>query len=146
MRIIEQLSKYNDNLTLSQVKSLILEEHQKEKQREERGFQEIKNKFNNTYIKRINDGLLGKTIEIFQIKEIIRRERTTDWDWSYYFKGNKIVFSKRDINYININGNLTHWTFSKEELDNAEIISESQYISYLKQYKEIEEKLKNLIN
>lgn len=146
MRIIEQLSKYDDNLTLSKVKTLILEEQQKEKQKEEDEFQEIKDKFNNTYLKVIdNDGLFGKTVKIYQIQEIIRRERTTDWNFIYYFKGNKISFSKRDINFIKIKGNTTHWSFSKQELEDAEIINNSQYNLYLNQYQEIENNLKNIL-
>ena len=146
MRILEQLSKYDENLTLFKVKALILEEQQKEKQKEKNEFQEIKDKFNNTYLKIINnDRLFGKTVEIYQIEEIIRRERTTDWSFVYYFKGNKISFSKQDINFIKIKGNKTHWSFSKEELEQAEIITEYQYNLYLKQYQEIENKLYNIL-
>jgi hypothetical protein len=47
MRILDQLSKYNENLTLSEVKSLILEEQQKERQKEEDEFKEIENKLKN---------------------------------------------------------------------------------------------------
>jgi hypothetical protein len=146
MRIIEQLSKYDENLTLNKVKALILEEQQKENQKEENEFQEIKNKFNNTYLKIINnDGLFGKTVEIYQIEEIIRRERTTDWTFVYYFKGNKISFSKQNINFINIKGNKTHWSFSKEELEKAENIIELEYNLYLKQYQKLEDELKNIL-
>jgi hypothetical protein len=146
MRIIEQLSKYDENLTLSQVKVIILEEQQKEKQKEEREFQEIKDKFNNTYLKIIdNDGLFGKTIEIYQIEEILRRERTTDWSFVYYFKGNKISFSKQDINFIKIKGNTTHWSFSKQELEDAEIISKKEYIDYIQHYEQIQDRLQNIL-
>ena len=142
MRILEQLSKYNENLTLFQVKTIILEEKQNEKQKEEKEFQEIKNKFNNTYVKIINnDRIFGKTIEIYQIEEITGRERTTDWIFIYSFKGNLISFSKKYINY-----NEDFWSFSKEELEEAEIISESQYNLYLKQYQEIENKLQNILD
>lgn len=146
MRIIEQLNKYDDNLTLSKVKTLILEEQQKEVQKEEKEFQEIKDKFNNTYLKVIdNDGLFGKTVKIYQIQEIIRRDRTTDWSFCYYFKGNKISFSKGNVAFIKIKGNTTHWSFSKHELEDAEIINESQYNLYLNQYQEIENNLKNIL-
>jgi hypothetical protein len=142
MRILEQLNKYYENLTLFQVKTIILEEKQNEKQKEEKEFQEIKNKFNNTYIKKINnDRIFGKTIEIYQIEEITGRERTTDWIFIYSFKGNLISFSKKYINY-----NEDFWSFSKEELEEAEIISESQYNLYLKQYQEIENKLQNILD
>ena len=142
MRILEQLSKYNENLTLFQVKTIILEEKQNEKQKEENEFQEIKNKFNNTYIKRINnDRIFGKTIEIYQIEEITGRERTTDWIFIYSFKGNLISFSKKYINYDE-----NFWSFSKKELEQAEIINESQYNLYLNQYQEVENKFQNILD
>jgi hypothetical protein len=142
MRILEQLNKYDENLTLFQVKTIILEEKQNEKQKEENEFQEIKNKFNNTYIKKINnDRIFGKTIEIYQIEEITGRERTTDWIFIYSFKGNLISFSKKYINYDE-----NFWSFSKKELEQAEIINESQYNLYLNQYQEVENKFQNILD
>lgn len=146
MRIIEQLNQYDENLTLFKVKALILEKEQKERQKEEREFEYLQNKFKNTYIKIIdNHSLFGRTVEIYHIEEIIRKERTQDWNFIYYFKGTKISFSKRDINFVKIKGNTTHWSFSKEELEQTQIIDKHQYKSYLKQYEDINDKLNQIL-
>jgi hypothetical protein len=145
MRILEQLNKYDENLTLLHVKNIINEEIEKEKKEENRKKEEIKEKFNNSYIKieELHD-TYGELINIYHIKEITKIEKNTAWKPIFNWRGNKIMFYEKGFNFMKIKEDLTYFTFSEEDLINAQIINKSDYNLYLKKYKKLNKILKNI--
>ena len=99
-RILKYISKYDETLTIAQLKKAIELEQISAKQKETEKINTIKNDFSNTYLKELDEhSLFGKTLNIYCLKDYVRSERTTDWNLVYYFEGAKISFSKRIFHY-----------------------------------------------
>ena len=145
MNILEQLNNYDENLTLLQIKNIINNEKEEKERAEGRKLEEIRKKFNNSYIKieKICD-TYGKSINIYHIKDITDMGERTYYKNNFFWRGNKIFFSKNIFNFIKVKENLTHFILSESDLINGEIIDQSDYNLYLKKYKKLNKILKNI--
>ncbi len=141
-RVNIEILKENANLTVGELLTKLEEEQNAIQQKEDKEYEELKSKYNNVYLKGITNSIIfGKTLEVINITEIVSRERTTDWNYIYKFNGNKISFSKRDINKRTINDHL-----DIEKLNTYEIITEEEYNVYVDKYKQLSKELEVLIN
>lgn len=146
MRILEHLKKYESSLTVAQLIEKIEADMLAEKTNEEAKFKEIKQKFKNVYLKEIdNDTIFGKTLKIYHVERIASKERNTDWEFIYNIRGSELCFAKRDLYIVEYNGKGRDESFTEKELNEMEIISEEEYLTYLKQYNEITDKLLTII-
>jgi hypothetical protein len=145
-RILEYLEKYDENLTVAQLKEAIQIAKDVEDQKEIDNLNQIKQEFANTYLKVIDEEhMFGKTLNIYHIKEIVRTERCTDWSLVYYAKGNKISFSEREAYSRAFKPNTTHDSFSEEELRAMTKITEQEYNEYVHQYSRIKTMLSEIV-
>jgi hypothetical protein len=140
------LSQYNEKLTIAELKKAIEQEEEVNKLKENKEINLIKEKYQNTYLKYIEeDGIFGKTLNVIQLKEFVRTERTTDWELIYYFEGREISFSENNLFYKVFDTNRCSNSFSAKELKKTEIITEEDYLNYENKYKKIKTELENLI-
>ena len=145
-RILDYISKYDENLTIAQLKNAIEKEEILAKQKETEEINSVIEDFSNTYLKIIDeDNIFGKTLNIYNLKNYIRSERTADWDLIYYFEGSKIAFSKRGISKRDFNPERCVDSFDEKELRKMTIISKKEYNMYNWHYGEISKKLTYLI-
>jgi len=141
------LSKYDDKYTIAQLKKAIEADEKLAKEKEDKGLQKIKEKYQNTYLKYIDeDNIFGKTLNVVHLKEYVRSERTTDWELIYYFEGREISFSENNLFYKVFDTNRCSNSFSAKELKVMEIITEEEYLKYEDKYRQISAELENLIN
>lgn len=97
-RILDYIAKYDETLTIAQLRNAIKEERKSHKTKETEEINSVKDDFSNTYLKVIDEHtLFGKTLNIYSLKNYIRSERTTDWDLIYYFEGSKISFFQKEV-------------------------------------------------
>jgi hypothetical protein len=140
------LSKYDEKLTIAQVKEAIEADEISAKKKETEEIEKVKSVYQNTYLKYIEeDGIFGKTLNVIQLKEFVRTERTTDWELIYYFEGREISFSENNLFYKVFDTNRCSNSFSAKELKKTEIITEEDYLNYENKYKKIKTELENLI-
>ena len=145
-RILNYIAKYDENLTIAQLKEAIELEQKSEKEEEEKGVNTIVKDFSNTYLKKLDEhSLFGRTLRIYNLRNYIRSERTTDWNLTYYFEGTEIAFSERDIYKNDFNPDRCGNSFSEEELRSMAIITKEEYNAYNNHYEHIRTKLKDLI-
>ena len=145
-RALKFLGKYDENLTIAQLKQAVIEEDKKAAEKEQKEIEEIKKEFENTYVKYIaEDGIFGKTLNVIHFKDYVRSERTTDWNIVYYFEGTEISFSKRNIRKGDFTPNRCGNSFSEEDLRQMTTITEDEFEEYSEYYNEISSKLKDLI-
>ena len=68
------LAKYDENLTIAQLKQAVVEEERKSAEKEQEEIQEVKDEFENTYVKYIDeDGLFGETLNVIHFKDFDRK-------------------------------------------------------------------------
>ena len=145
-RILELISKYDENLTIAQLKKAIEADKRIADQKEIDDLNQIKEEFGNTYLKFLDEEhMFGKTLNIYHIKEITRTERCEDWSLVYYAKGSKISFSEREAYSRVFKPNTTHDSFSKEELREMTKITKQEYDKYVSQYSAIRLTLTNIV-
>jgi len=145
-RILNYIAKYDESLTIAQLKEAIELEQKSAKQKETEEINTIKNDFSNTYLKEIEEcSLFGKTLNIYYLKDYVRSERTTDWNLIYYFSGTKLSFSKGRINKRDFNPERCGESFSEKELRQMIVITEEEFNKYNWHYDEISKKLNDLI-
>lgn len=145
-RILDYISKYDENLTIAQLKKAIELEQILAKQKETEEIDTIKNDFSNTYLKEREEcTFFGKTLNIYYLKDYTRSERTTDWNLIYYFEGTKISFSSGRTNKRNFNPKRCGDSFGEKELRQMTIITKEEYDKYKWHYNEISKKLTDLI-
>ena len=145
-RILDYIAKYDETLTIAQLRNAIKEEENRTKQKETEEINSVKDDFSNTYLKVIDEHtLFGKTLNIYSLKNYIRSERTTDWDLIYYFEGTKISFSSGRTNKRNFNPERCGESFSEKELRQMTVITKEEYDKYNWHYNEISKKLTDLI-
>ena len=96
-RILEVIAKYDENLTIAQLKKAIESDKRIADQKEIDDLNQLKQEFANSYLKIVDEErMFGKTLNVYHIKEIVRTERCSDWSLVYYAKGSKISFSERN--------------------------------------------------
>jgi hypothetical protein len=145
-RILEIIAKYDQNLTIAQLREAIENDRRIAEQKEVDDFNQIKKEFANTYLKVIDkERLFGKTLNVYHIKEVTRTERCTDWSLVYYVKGSKLSFSERDIFYRTFKPDTTHDSFSKDDLKEMTKITKEEYDEYMKQYSVITAMLTEIV-
>ena len=145
-RILDYIAKYDETLTIAQLRNAIKEEENRTKQKETEEINSVIEDFSNTYLKVIDEHtLFGKTLNIYSLKNYIRSERTTDWDLIYYFESSKIAFSKRGISKRDFNPERCVDSFDEKELRKMTIITKEEYDKYKWHYNEISKKLTDLI-
>lgn len=145
-RILDYIAKYDETLTVAQLKEAIELEQKSAKQKETVEINIIKNDFSNTYLKELDEcSLFGKQLNVYSLKNYVRSERATDWSLTYYFEGTKIAFSKRDVHKGDFNPDRCGNSFSEKELRDMIVITKEEYSTYSNNYSYISGKLKELI-
>jgi hypothetical protein len=146
MRLIEKLKQYEPSLTVEELIEKVENEYKEAIAEEEHDFHRIAEEFKGTYLRRIDkEALFGETLEVYYIKNITNKARTTDWKLTYYVEGDKIAFAARDLYTRKLSGKDVSDTFSEEELKGMEVISEKEYYQYVNEYDNISYLLKSLV-
>lgn len=144
---IKQLKQIDNKLTIGELIVLI---ENKEKE-------EIKIKKNkddlviNTYLGKCikiidEDGLFGKTIEIYKIDDIKFSTYDTSYNVLYGIDGVKLTFADRDINKRKLKSSDCRDSFRYDKLQKSKIITIEEYNQYLLVYENITDILTKLIN
>ena len=143
-RKLDFLAKYDENLTIAQLKQAVIEEDKKSAEKEQQEIQEVKDDFQGSYFKYLDEQPLFGDVElvIFKFDTLKSFERSVDWDFIYYFNGNKISFSNRELYSIDA----SHLPFTAEKLKKMAKITKEEYQKYLWDYNRITTELKNIIN
>ena len=141
---LDFLAKYDENLTIAQLKQAVIEEDKKSAEKEQQEIQGIKDDFQGSYFKYLDEQPLFGDVElvIFKFDTLKSFERSVDWDFIYYFNGNKISFSDRELYSIDV----FHLPFSAKKLKKMTKITKEEYQKYLWNYNRITKELKNIIN
>jgi hypothetical protein len=146
-RILEYyINKYDENLTVAQLKKAIEQDEISAKQIETEKINKVKEDFKDVYLKRIYDcNLFGKTLQVFHIEEVTDSTKCTDYSLSYFVSGTKIAFSPQDINLRKLKEKNTLDIISEKDLREMTSITEDGYYYYKTKYNEIRRQLDNLI-
>jgi len=145
-RLLDFIAKYDENLTIAELKKAIESDKRIAEEKEIDNLNQIKQEFANTYLKFLDEGyVLGKTLNIYHIKEIVRTERCTDWSLVYYAKGSKTSFSEREAYSRAFKPNTTHDSFSEEELKEMTKITKQEYDEYVHQHATIKTMLSEIV-
>jgi len=145
-RILDYIAKYDENLTIAQLKKAIEADKAIEKEKEKEEIDRVKKTFYNIYLKETEDcRLFGKTLNVYHIVEIVDSGRCEDWSLFYHVAGTKISFSKNDIRHRRFNPERVDDTFSEKDLISMTQITKEEFNSYEKQYIEISTILNSLI-
>lgn len=146
-RILEYIAKYDENLTIAQLKKSIELEELSTLRKETEEINNVIRDFTNVYLKEIDENdMFGRTLNIYYLKNYVKSERTTDWDLIYYFEGTKIDFSKMDVHKRDFNPDRCSNSFIEEELRQMTVITEEEFNKYNWEYEEIVKKLNHLIS
>lgn len=142
-RKLDFLSKYDENLTIAQLKQVVIEEEKKLAEKEQQEIQEVKDRFQKRYFRYLDeDSIFGGTeLNIFKFKTLKSFEKSVDWEFIYYFNGNKISFSDRELYLIDA----SHLPFTAEKLRKMTEITKEEYNQYLWNYNKIITELKNIV-
>ena len=144
--ILDYIAKYDESLTIAQLKEAIELEQISAKQKETEEINNVKEDFTDAYLKEVNEhDLFGKTLNIYKLKNYVRCERTTDWSLIYYFEGSKISFSKRDMSSRDFKPDRCGDSFEEGGLRQMKVITKEEYNKYNWHYDEISKKLNSLI-
>lgn len=145
-RILDYIANYDDNLTIAQLKEAIKLKQIEVKEKETEEIERVKNTFSNVFVKELEDDtVFGKTLNIYKIKNFVREERTQEWDFIYYFKGDKISFSERNLSKRIFNPNRCGDSFTEKRLNKMIVISKEEYLKYEWEYEQLIKKLTYLI-
>lgn len=143
-RILDYIAKYDENLTIAQLKEAIKQDEISAKEKETAEIDKVKEDFKDVYLKRMYDcDLFGETLQVFHMLEITGCAKSYDCKSFYFATGSRIAFSQQDINFRKLQENTTD-TFSEEELRAMIKISIYDYKKYKAKYNEISNELKNL--
>lgn len=147
MRELKFLAKYDDNLTIAQLRQSLEKEEQILAEKELKEEQNIKAKFENKYFKYLDEhSLFGVELEIYKFENLVRKERNTDWEFIYYFNGSKISFSEREAYMRDFDPDRCVDSISAKDLEEMTEITEEQYNQYLEKYNKISNELKEIVN
>lgn len=142
-RKLDFLAKYNEDMTIAQLKQAVIEEERKSAEKEQEEVQEIKDTFQKRYFKYLDkDSIFGGIeLNIFEFKILKSFEKSMDWEFIYYFNGNKISFSDRELYLIDA----SHLPFTAKKLRKMTEITKEEYNQYLWNYNKITTELKNIV-
>lgn len=142
-RKLDFLSKYDENLTIAQLKQAVVEEERKSAEKEQQEIQEVKDGFQKRYFKYLDEDSIfgGRELNIFKFKTLKSFEKSMDWEFIYYFNGNKISFSDRELYLIDA----SHLPFTAEKLRKMTEITKEEYNQYLWNCNRITTELKNIM-
>lgn len=145
-RLIERLKEEDSSLTIGEFIKKIEVQEKERIVNENAEYQSVKEKYNNTYLKRIDDkSIFGRTLQVFYIIEIADKGKTTEYNNIYFIRGGKLTFNKRGINIFDMSGTSADEAFTEKQLSEMTKISEDDYMGYLNEYNSITNKLKSLI-
>lgn len=145
-RILEAIAKYDENLTIAQLREAIENERRIEDQKELADLNQMKEEFANTYLKVLDkESIFGKTLNVYHIEKIVRTERCSDWSLIYHVKGYKLSFSEREAYGRAFKPKTTYDSFSKEELREMTKITQEEYDEYIHQYSRIKTMLTEIV-
>lgn len=142
MRLLKTLDKYDDNLTVAELKKTILEDAELKAIKDEEIYNKVKLEFINVYLKRITDcPFFGETLEVYYIEEIIDKALTEDYEFVFEPKGTKISFSEKGINIRDLKND----RFSVKTLKEMKKICYLEWNEHANHYNEISNKLQKII-
>jgi hypothetical protein len=145
-RILEIIAKYDQNLTIAQLREAIENDRRIAEQKEVDDFNQIKEEFANTYLKFLDeDSMFGKTLNVYFIEKIVRTERCSDWSLIYHVKGYKLSFSERETYGRAFKPKTTFDSFSKDDLKEMTKITKEEYDEYMKQHSVITAMLTEIV-
>ncbi len=146
-RVLEYyINKYDEDLTIAQLKKVIEQDEISAKQIETEKINKVKEDFKDVYLKRIYDcDLFGETLEVYHIEEIVDTGKNTDYKTFYYYKGTKLSFEYRGINFQEIGGETVYQSFSEDDLRQMTPLTKEEYEYYKSKFESIREQLKNII-
>lgn len=145
-RILDYIAKYDENLTIAQLKKAIELEKISEKEVELEEINRVISSFTDVYVKEIDEeSVFGRTLNVYHLKGLVRNIKTVDFTLVYYFDGNVISFSGKDINYRIFDGSRSYDNFSYKDLRQMQFITKEEYDKYGWEYKQIIKKLQHLI-
>lgn len=147
MRYINEIiAKYDENMTIGQLKEALSREKEVKEQREKKELESVKENYQFKYFKTFeNNSLFGKELIVYKLGELHDNSRNTDWEQIYYFDFTKISFSDSFINLITSNRERSNTSFNKDDLKSFIEITEEEYLDYLKKYEDITSQLNELI-
>ena len=142
-RKLDFLAKYDENLTIAQLKQAVIEEDKKSAEKEQEEIQGVKDDFQGSYFKYLDEDSIfgGRELNIFEFKTFKSFEKSMDWEFIYYFNGNKISFSDRELYLIDA----SHLPFTAEKLRKMTEITKEKYNQYLWNYTMITTELKSIV-
>ena len=144
-RLLDYIAKYDENLTIAQLKEAIEQDEISAKQKETEEIDKVKKDFKDVYLKRIYDcDLFGETLQVFHILEVPGYARDIKCNLYYFVTGSRISFGPQDINFRGLQERTTD-TFYEEELRKMKVISREEYGDCCKQYNHIKSILFDLI-
>lgn len=145
-RLLNYIAKYDENLTITQLREAIKQDEISAKQKETEEIDKAKESFKDMFLKRIrNCNLFGETLQVYHIEEITGHTMCDDFSLSYFVKGSKISFSPRDINFRKLKYGDTYDAFSALELRKMTVISREEFDEYNWIYNDISRRLTDLI-
>ena len=88
-RKLDFLAKYDENLTIAQLKQAVVEEERKSAEKEQQEIQEVKGDFQKRYFRYLDEDSIfgGRELNIFKFKTLKSFEKSMDWEFIYYFNG-----------------------------------------------------------
>lgn len=145
-RLLKMLEEFDDNVTVGQVIKKIREDQKEKDLEEEYIFDALKEEYNDSYLKVIEqDGLFGRTLSVHHIQEITSKERTTDWELIFNIKGRRFQFTPNEVFGADVDEERAYSSFSAQGLKAMTKITEKDFNDYVFKYKEIKDKLAKII-
>ena len=145
-RILDYIAKYDENLTISQLKTAIKQEQFLAEEKETEEENRIKANFENKYLKVLDkESLFGTSLNVYHFNKLVRKDRCTDWSLTYYFSGEQLNFTARDIFHKEFNPDKCGNSFSEQDLKEMTVITEAEYFEFKSKYESITEVLEKLI-
>jgi hypothetical protein len=138
---IKDLDKYDQNLTVGQLREKLELEYSEQKELEKVAFHRIKEEYSGRYFKTY-ENVFDKAAVIIKIDDVVGFHRDTEWDLYYEPLGTKISFS--EMMGVSVNHEFKG-SFMEEELASMQEISLKQYDEYLKLYNDILTQIKSTI-
>ena len=144
-RKLDFLAKYDEDLTIAQLKQAVIEDEKKATEKEQQEIQEVKKEFENTYVKYIDEHeLFHNTLNVVHFKDFDRKDLNEDYTPVYTIEAEVLCFSKRDFYKKKIRKGWCDGSFSVEELKNMTKITKEEYEQYLDKYNKLTEELKEI--
>ena len=145
-RLLNKLKEYDESYTVADLIKELEKDENSAKEKEAQEIEKVKYEFENTYLKYLDKkSLYGTELIVLELKNFVRKERTTDWNFTYYFEGSEMSFSKRSFYCNTFNPKNCYSSFSAEKLRGMEKITKEEYEKYRTAYLNLEADLIHLI-